>query len=140
MAFFFFGTLMDRDVLEQVLARPVDDRELCVAHLPGYRRVRTARALYPMLVPDPDGVVEGVVLREVSMRDEVRIRHFEDGEYVDRCVSARLASGVTQPVRVFFAQAALGETDEPWDLARWAAEHKADFLIQCRVWMGDCPE
>ena len=140
MAFFFFGTLMDRDVLEQVLARPVDDRELSAARLPGYRRVRTACALYPMLVPDPGGVVEGVVLREASARDEARIRHFEADEYVDRWMPVSLPPGGTRRVRVFFALAELGETDEPWDLARWAAEHKAGFLAQCRVWMRDCPD
>lgn len=140
MAFFFFGTLMDRDVLEQVLARPVDDRELSAARLPGYRRVRTAHALYPMLLPDPGGEVEGVLLREASARDETRIRHFEADEYADRWVPARLPSGGTQTVRVFFALAELGETDEPWDLARWAAAHKTDFLAQCRLWMQDCPD
>lgn len=140
MAFLFFGTLMDRDVLEQVLARPVDDRELSPAHLHGYRRVRTARALYPMLVPDPDGVVEGVVLHEVSARDAARVRHFEADEYVDRWVPVRLVSGEALRVRVFFALDEMGVTDEPWELARWAAEHKADFLARCRVWMQDCPD
>ncbi|MGH6887228.1 MAG: gamma-glutamylcyclotransferase family protein, partial [Geminicoccales bacterium] len=84
MSFFFFGTLMDRDVLEIVLGRPVGEDELAPARLRGYRRVRTATRPYPMLKPDPDGVVEGMLLIEASRRDEVRILHFEDQEYVDR--------------------------------------------------------
>ena len=42
MAFFFFGTLMDRDVLAAVLDRPVAGDELSRAWLHGYRRVRAA--------------------------------------------------------------------------------------------------
>lgn len=130
---------MDRDVIECVLDRPIGDDELVPGRLPGYRRVRTAHAPYPKLVPDPAGEVGGIVLRRPTRRDEVRIRHFEDDEYVDRWLIVRLADGRRLEARVFFAADHLGHTEEPWDLDRWAREHKARYLEECRAWMRECP-
>lgn len=139
MSFFFFGTLTDRDVLEIVLGRPVAEDELAPARLHGYRRVRTASRPYPMLRPDPEGIIEGMLLIEASRRDEARILHFEDGEYVDRPIAVRSASGQKIEARVFFALAGMGETEEPWEPGSWASRHKPGFLHQCREWMRDCP-
>ena len=139
MPFFFFGTLMDRDVLEIVLGRPVAKDELAPARLRGYRRVRTAARPYPMLKPDPDGVVEGILLMEPSSRDEARILHFEDEEYVEGRTTVHSASGRALEARVFFALAGMGETEEPWATDSWASRHKGAFLRQCHRWMRDCP-
>jgi Gamma-glutamyl cyclotransferase, AIG2-like len=140
MTYFFFGTLMDLDVLAAVLDRPLTGGELSQAWLRGYRRVRAATASYPVLVPATGLVVAGVLFHPQSTRDEVRIRHFEDGDYIDRRSMVRLRGGRQLPARVFFSLEALGSTDDPWDLAEWAHEHKAAFLEQCREWMRDCPE
>jgi Gamma-glutamyl cyclotransferase, AIG2-like len=139
MTYFFFGTLMDRDVLATVLDRPVAGDELQQAWLHGYRRVRAATASYPVLVPAPGLVVVGVLFHARSARDEVRIRHFEDQEYVDRWLIAQMPGGRRLPARVFFPLETLGCTDHPWDLAEWAQEHKAAFLKKCPRWMLDCP-
>jgi Gamma-glutamyl cyclotransferase, AIG2-like len=139
MTFFFFGTLMDRDVIATVLDRPVDSDELSRAWLHGYRRVRAATAAYPVLVPAPGLVVRGVLFDPRSARDDVRIRHFEDGEYIDRWLMAHLPGGRRQPARVFFPLEVLGATDIAWSLHEWAREHKAAFLVRCGEWMRDCP-
>jgi hypothetical protein len=140
MTYFFFGTLMDPDVLATVLDRPLAGGELSRAWLRGYRRVRAATASYPVLVPAAGLLVGGVLFHPRSGRDEGRIRHFEDGEYLDRWLPARLPDGRRLPARVFFSLETLGPTDHPWHLAEWAHEHKAAFLAQCREWMRDCPE
>lgn len=138
MTFFFFGTLMDRDVLTAVLDRPVSEGELRQAWLHGYRRVRAATASYPVLVPAPGLVVGGILFRPRNARDDVRIRHFEDEEYVERWLVAQLP-GARLAARVFFSLEALGCTDDAWNLAEWAHQHKETFLEQCREWMRDCP-
>lgn len=138
--FFFFGTLMDRDVLAQVLDRPVGEAELQAARLPGYRRVATAGEAYPMLVPDADGAVDGVVLRRPSGRDAVRIRHFEEDEFFDRQVTVTLPDGRTIPARAFFAIDEVEATDAGWDFGAWARQDKTRYLQRCRHWMQDCPE
>jgi hypothetical protein len=139
MAYFFFGTLMDRDVLATVLDRPVACDELSRAWLHGYKSVRAADTSYPILVPAPGVVVGGVVFQPRNGRDDVRIRHFEDDEYAERWLVVRLAGGRQLVTRVFFALEVLQATDEAWDLAAWAKAHKQAFLEQCREWMRDCP-
>lgn len=139
MTYFFFGTLMDRDVLATVLDRPVASGELSEARLHGYRRVRAANVSYPVLTSAPGSVVRGTLFRPRSIRDDVRIRHFEDEEYVERWVIARLPGRRRLPARVFFALEVMGSTNQAWNLAEWAPEHKAAFLEQCREWMRDCP-
>jgi hypothetical protein len=138
MTYFFFGTLMDREVLATVLDRPVAADELSRAWLHGYQRVRAANTSYPILVPAPGVVVGGIVFQPKDDRDDVRIRHFEDGEYAERWLSVHLAGGGRLASRVFFALEVLEATDEAWDLATWASAHKAVFLEQCREWMCDC--
>jgi hypothetical protein len=139
MAYFFFGTLMDRDVLATVLDRPVAGDELGRAWLHGYQRVRAANTSYPILVPAPGVIVGGVVFQPKGERDDVRIRHFEDGEYAERWLTVRVAGGRRLVTRVFLALEVLQATDEPWDLGTWARTHKASFLERCQEWMRDCP-
>ena len=138
MTYFFFGTLMDRDILATVLDRPVADDEMTPAWLHDYRRVRAAAASYPLLVTSPGLVVGGIVFRPKHDRDDVRIRHFEEEEYAERWLIVHLASGRRLPTRVFFALEPLQATEEPWDLVAWRGAHKAAFLEQCREWMSDC--
>jgi cation transport regulator ChaC len=138
MTYFFFGTLMDREVLATVLDRPVAADELSRAWLHGYQRVRAANASYPMLIPAPGVIVGGVVFEPRDDRDDVRIQHFENGEYAERWLHVHLAGGRRLATRVFLALDVLEATDEAWDLAAWARAHKAAFLQQCREWMCDC--
>ncbi len=139
MAYFFFGTLMDREVLATVLDRAVAGAELRRAWLHGYRRVRAANVSYPILVPAAGLVVGGMMFQSKSVRDDVRVRHFEDGEYAEHWSFIRLAGGRRLAARVFLACETMQATDEAWDLATWASAHKAAFLTQCRDWMRDCP-
>ena len=139
MTYFFFGTLMDRDVLATVLERRVAGHELSRAWLHDYRRVRAATVSYPVLVPAPGVVVAGVLFQPKDDRDEVRIQHFENGEYAQRWLVVRVPGGRRLVTRVFLGLEVLQATDEPWDLATWADAHKAAFLEQCRHWMRDCP-
>jgi hypothetical protein len=101
LAFFFFGTLMDREVLEHVLDRPLAGGELAPARLAGFRRVRSARGTYPLLVPRHGGIVEGVLLKAPGPRDARRITHFEDGEYESRWLAVRSENGAPLRARVF---------------------------------------
>lgn len=140
MAFFFFGTLMDRDVLERVLGRRVPDAELAPARLPGYRRVKVAAAEYPTLVPAPGETVDGVLLGSASRRDAARIVHFEGEEYEARVLPVRLGDGRSAAARVFLARDSMGRSGEPWELSGWARHRKEALLDLCDEWMRDCPE
>ena len=138
-AFFFFGTLMDPDVLQLVLGRKVSDADLASARLHGWRRVRTAREPYPTLVRDPSGVVEGICLLRAGRGDERRIRHFENEEYAERWMTVQAERGGPVRARVFFAAPELGTTEELWTLEGWRRAHKSVYLEECRAWMQACP-
>lgn len=141
MALFLFGTLMDLDVMARVLDRAFHAEELVPARLDGWRRVRALNATYPLLLPDPETAVDGVLFARPSPRDLVRIRHFESEEYEPRAVTVRMQDGRAVAAAVFLALDGVFATDgEPWCLDAWRRHHKAEFLIRCDVWMADCPD
>ncbi len=82
MEFFFYGTLMDDDVLSRVTGRRLPSNLIESATLSGYRRVYVAKAFYPVLVADSDGVVEGHLVSGMTPREVECIFAFEDEDYV----------------------------------------------------------
>lgn len=85
LPYFFFGTLMDPDVLSLVLGRDPGPLST-VATLSGFARVRVEGEPYPALVEAPDGQVEGLLLRDYVPEDDQRIRFFEDFDFaIEQC-------------------------------------------------------
>lgn len=137
---FFYGTLIDLDVLAYVLERPIDLDDLTPAWLAGFRRVRAAGFAYPSLVADPFGAVEGRLLRRASRRDIARINHYESGEYRAELHPVVADEVVKLPAWLYLGLDHLGVTLEPWVLSDWQAVHKPDFFAACDGWMADCPD
>lgn len=126
---FFFGTLMDPDILGLVIGRPVDARELEPAGLSGFRRVRVQGASYPMLVPDPAGLVEGRLWRGGDRRERARLDAYEGPGYRLEPVTVETRSGERVAALVYRAvPGALRPTEEPWELAAWQARFKPLYL------------
>lgn len=139
MAYFFFGTLMDPDVLALVLGRRLRDHDRLVAALDHHRTVRGAAEPYPVLVPERGAVTPGRVLLRPSPDDERRIAWFEEDEYAARWCRVRLVGGSSIAARVFFAHDALGRTEVAWDYGRWCREEKAGYLVRCAEWLRELP-
>ncbi|HEX6141098.1 MAG TPA: gamma-glutamylcyclotransferase family protein [Geminicoccaceae bacterium] len=139
MAYFFFGTLMDPDVLALVLGRRLGDHDRLAAALDHHRTVRAAAKAYPVLAPERGAVTRGRVLLRPTRRDDRRIVWFEEDEYAARWCSVRLASGPSIRARVFFGLDALGRTEVPWEYGRWCREEKAGYLLRCAEWLRDLP-
>jgi hypothetical protein len=138
--FFFYGTLMDRDVLARVLARPVRDDELVPAILPGFRRVGSPGVVYPRLVTDPGARVCGLALAAPGPRDLVRLHWFEDGEYVAARAKIRLAHGHTVTACYFSAfDGVLPADATEWCPMTWTLRDKPHYLDRCDGWMDGCP-
>lgn len=133
--YFFFGTLMDRDVLELVLARPVDGAGLQPATLHGYRRVRVRKDSFPMLVEDAAAAVEGIVFETRTTEEDARILFFEDYDYDLAACRPVTRAG---PVEAMFCgiEAGVEASDEPWLLDVWASRHKAGFLKLSEIYMN----
>ena len=68
MRFFFYGTLLDRDVTALVLGRRLPPAAFVPAILPGYSRWRVQGGSYPISVPDHKGQVSGAVVGGLSAR------------------------------------------------------------------------
>lgn len=139
---FFFGTLMDADVLSRVIGRPVAQDALRPGWLGGARRVRGLWVTYPVLVPAPHGRVEGRLWRDADRRDIHRVNHFESGEY-----RADLRTVTDARKRAYQAwlfagldRATMAPGTEPWSLEAWRGAHKEAFLAECDRWMADCAE
>ncbi len=137
--FFFFGTLMDREILSHLLDRPVAAAELRPARLHGFRRVAARNASYPLLRPDPGGRVEGLLFF-ARPEDVRRINHYECDEYRAELHEVRTAGGETVAAWLYLGRDTVMEAgEEPWELDSWAARHKAAFFARIDEWMEDLP-
>jgi len=133
--FFFFGTLMDADILAAVLDRPVQPEDLHPARLDGFARRRVANDSFPMLVEAPSGAVDGVVFTATGSEDRDRILFFEDFDYDLEPCRPVLADGSAVEAVFCGAEEKTLAADDPWELESWAARHKSAFLEVTRVYM-----
>jgi hypothetical protein len=133
--YFFFGTLMDRDVLELVLARSVADDAFVPATLDGYRRVRVGKDSFPMLIEEPGGAVEGIVYQTRTAEEDARILFFEDFDYGLLPCRPRTADGVVEAMFCGI-DTAVEPSDEVWHLDGWAKRHKSGFLKLSEIYMN----
>jgi len=127
MDLFFYGTLMDLDVLARVLGRPVAPGILQVATLSGWRRVRAAGEAYPILLADPAGMVEGRLASGLSAEDVARLDRYEGDSY-ERVEISVSAGGKPRAVQIYRPRAHVQADPKPWDFAAWVATEKAGFL------------
>jgi Gamma-glutamyl cyclotransferase, AIG2-like len=137
---FFFGTLMDTDILAYLLERPIDLDDLQPATITGFRRVRATGASYPVLLPAVGGEVEGMLLRRATTRDIARINHYERGEYSAQLHDVATADGRQVAAWLYLGLDGLLASDRPWSLADWQAHDKPAFYDACVHWMADFRE
>jgi hypothetical protein len=124
---FIFGSLMDVDLFRLVLDRDIPDLVIQPAIVAGFRRRRARGECYPILVPHPDGHVEGLVIEGLTLNDLDRLQYYETGDYrlewFDvQCGDARL------PAHLFYATGRLEPSNDGWDLAAWQILDKPYFM------------
>ena len=135
MRFFFYGTLLDRDVMALVLDRRLPPTAFVPARLPGHARRRAKGASYPVVVLDPSDEVPGAVVSGLSARDVTRLAAYEGPGYRIVAVGVKAAGG-RLAVSVFEPVASrLQPSGEAWDLALWQRGHKRAFVgrLRCAV-------
>ncbi|MEQ8331867.1 gamma-glutamylcyclotransferase family protein [Nisaea sp.] len=133
LPYFFYGTLMDPDVLGIVLGH--DPGPLTTAAtLSGFARVRVEREPYPALVEAPGLHVEGLLMRNYAPQDDARIRYFEDFDFTIEHCSVEIGTG---PETALYCGAVrnIAPTDIPWSYADWVREEKARFLKVAEIYM-----
>jgi hypothetical protein len=135
LPFFFFGTLMDADVLGVVLGRVVSENELKPARLDGFERLRVRGERYPILRECPGSRLDGVLLAGLTRVEIARITFYEGDEY--RLSEVMLTDDSQRMARAFTFVANLPfDIEGTWDLASWQAEEKAEHLAAARIFMS----
>jgi len=138
MRFFFYGTLMDRDVVARVLARPVIREALKPAVLRRWRRTCVRGASYPVVLRDKASEVDGVTLDGISKLESERLSAYEGPRYSLIQTFAALPAQGPRAVFLFVPRpGTFRTTGEEWSLAVWQEKHKTKFLaLLGRDWDG----
>ncbi|RAU20679.1 gamma-glutamylcyclotransferase [Paramagnetospirillum kuznetsovii] len=125
---FFFGTLMDVEMLSAVLGRTPAAAEREAAFLRGMRRVYVANRPYPMLIPQAGGRVEGLLVHGLGDRDIERLGYYEGWEYVPEPVTVRTLAGREVATEMFTASSGVLPDSRDWKLDLWQRKHKPEAL------------
>jgi len=134
-AFFFFGTLLDGDVLALVLGRGVADGDMQAAEIDGFRRVRVQGRAYPMLLPHPGGRVAGRLISGLDAVDVARLRVYEGPEYQIAPILVRTGAAMVK-AEMFVCPPALAADRREWSLEQWQLRHKRKVLPGLRQLMA----
>ncbi len=133
---FFFGTLMDGDVLAAVLGRPVAPESMEPARLRGWRRVGIAGRSYPMLTPHATGTVDGLLVHGLDERDRNRLDCYEGPEYRVVLLTVRLRDGREMTAETYLCQPGIVASRGEWRLETWRLRHKRSALVRIRALMA----
>lgn len=132
-AFFFYGSLMDDEVVQAILSKPLRILRPRAAVLPGYRRVYVAGTLYPAIIQDSHSRVEGLLVSDVTRQDQLKLDRFEGVGYAAQPVDVLVAEDIREIGLVYQPKRGLRLTDKVWSLSEWQRKHKA----RCRPdWQG----
>ena len=124
MRLFFFGSLMDLDLLALVIGRPVDDLATAEAALHGFERRRAVGESFPVIVPHPGGWVDGLLVDGLTAADLDRIQFFEGSDYALHPFAVACAAQRIE-VQVSLPTARLEAEPSAWDFAAWAETERA---------------
>lgn len=125
MDFFFYGTLMDPDVLAAVIGRKMLPGRMKPATLAGWRRVGLKGTPYPAIVPGAAAdTVAGIVVAELTAADVRNLKRFEGAAYDIETVSVTLDGGEAVSASAFVPGKSVAATDVEWDFETWRRRHK----------------
>jgi len=136
MNWFFFGSLMDQEVLEIVVGRTVLKEEMIVAVLPGYRRISVSNESYPALAHTPEQSIEGILIETLDATEALRVMYFEGEEYKPEEVQLVLKNQKPTSAFCFLPSPDLDTNDLEWDFEEWRKNHLSDFLHLSEEWMA----
>lgn len=128
MNLFVYGTLMDEDVLNRVVGRPVPASSIGVAYVDGYRRVYVKDSYFPILIEAENATVEGRLVNGLGARAVQRLIRFEGRQFRLKRLSVRLEHGRAAEAECFLPVAGVAATDEDWDPAIWRRRYKRAYL------------
>jgi hypothetical protein len=136
MRLFFFGTLQDPDLFALVIGRPMAALAAQPATLLGRQSRKVKGESYPILVPHPDGRVDGVLVEGFTGDELDRMQFFESDDYALQPVIVALADGSQAEAQIYASTGALEDAGEPWHLEAWQATEKPRTLMHHEAYMS----
>jgi hypothetical protein len=135
--FFFYGSLMDRDLLEAVIGRRASGIAFTPGWLTGYTAEKAAGYTFPTLVESRTGRVNGVITQGLTQADADRITYYEDNdEYAAQIID--IATAETDiAAQVFMSATPMMSSGEPWSFDRWKKHDKPLLLAITRKVMTE---
>lgn len=133
MRFFFFGTLLDEEVLNFVVGRKVLAADKLTASLAGFRRVKAQDVTYPIIVRGETATVTGMLVSGLTSEEAGRLIEYEGANY--QLVTLPVTAGKRQrPAQVFVPAGKGGLTplDEDWTFEEWSRLHRDGFVARLR--------
>lgn len=115
--YFFYGTLMDPDVLSWVTGQRIPATRLRPAWIDGHVTRTALGKTCPVLVEAAD-----------------RIHRFEDDGHDLVMRSIRLPGGGRRDAMVYLGTERMAISDEVWDFRTWRRHHRASCLRRVRRW------
>ncbi len=128
--YFFYGSLMDPDVLSAVSGERIEPARLTPARLPGFMRLRARNSVFPLIVPAPeekDGV-EGVLVRGLSAAAVRRLARYEGTAYTAMKRPVVATDAGPRDAYVFVSTRPGRATGQAWDFESWRRRHKRRLL------------
>jgi Gamma-glutamyl cyclotransferase, AIG2-like len=122
-SFFFYGSLMDLELLEAVIDRKAVGLAFTQGWLAGYAAETALGYTFPTLIERKGARVDGLVTQGLSDDDIARIAYFEDTEYAPTTVDVTTAEA-DLAAQVFMATTTLKSSGEPWSFDHWRQHHK----------------
>ena len=121
-AFFFYGTLCHAPLLDCVLGRP---SAAIPASLADHAVHWAEGGAFPLIVPQPGAVAQGLLLEGLTEDEAARLDYYEGGfRYLTRDVPV-VADGRIVTARVYFPEPGRWHPAEPWSLSDWVARYGA---------------
>lgn len=124
--YFFYGTLMDRELLARVCGMPIETLHIEPATIAGFRRTGVVGRSYPILVENPGGGVAGILVFGLSARAAMRLDAYEGANY--RLAEAEVKAGQRSVAARYYAF--VGATNglrsdrRDWSLDHWRRRWK----------------
>lgn len=135
---FFYGTLMDGDLLARVAGCVIDPARTEPATIAGYRRSGVAGERYPILVPYGPGRAEGLLVRDLSQEALRRLVTYEGADFRLAPVTVTTARGEATAAAAFLNAGPIRPSHRDWRLAAWQrrwkkrALRRADWIARGR--------
>lgn len=135
MLFFFYGTLVDRELRAALFGARAQDVRVTPGMLFHFQRRRARFGDYPVIVPRPGGRVPGLFVEGIDAALALWIAHYEGPGYVPARVTAFDRAGQRLRPWAFMPMTTRDASGEPWDLATWQRRAKAHVRRQMWNWL-----